>query len=64
MKNFIFILLLLGSTLANCQTQGKKVLFLGNSYTRYNNLPQMIENIASSVGDTLNWDAFTIIYSI
>lgn len=35
----------------------KRVLFLGNSYTERNNLPQLISNIAQSMGDTLLFDA-------
>jgi hypothetical protein len=34
----------------------KQVLFLGNSYTAYNNLPQMTANIAASAGKTLIFD--------
>lgn len=34
----------------------KNVLFIGNSYTYYNNLPQMIANAAASVGDNLVFD--------
>jgi hypothetical protein len=36
-----------------------KVLFLGNSYTGVNNLPQMIANVALSVGDRLIFDSNT-----
>lgn len=37
---------------------GKKlrVLFLGNSYIYVNNLPQIIADIATSMGDTLLWE--------
>lgn len=38
--------------------QKKKVLFLGNSYTERNNLPQIISNIAQSMGDTLLFDGY------
>jgi hypothetical protein len=34
-----------------------RVLFLGNSYTAFNNLPQMTAFAASSCGDTLTYDA-------
>ncbi|MFD2551007.1 PKD domain-containing protein [Bizionia sediminis] len=37
----------------------KKVLFLGNSYTAYNNLPNMVSNMALSTGDNLIYDAHT-----
>lgn len=37
---------------------GKKVhvLFIGNSYTYVNNMPQIVADIATSTGDTLVWD--------
>jgi hypothetical protein len=34
----------------------KRVLFLGNSYTHGNNLPEMISNVAASTGKTLIFD--------
>lgn len=36
-----------------------RVLFLGNSYTGVNNLPQIIHNVALSAGDTLVFDSYT-----
>ncbi|MBU0486959.1 MAG: T9SS type A sorting domain-containing protein [Bacteroidetes bacterium] len=36
-----------------------KVLFLGNSYTGVNNLPQIIHDVALSVSDTLIFDSYT-----
>lgn len=39
--------------------QKNKVLFLGNSYTHYNNLPKMISDMARSTGDTLIYDDHT-----
>ena len=36
-----------------------KVLFLGNSYTGVNNLPQIIHDAALSAGDTLLFDSYT-----
>jgi Secretion system C-terminal sorting domain/PKD domain len=36
-----------------------KVLFLGNSYTGANNLPQLIHDVALSAGDTLDFDSYT-----
>ncbi len=41
---------------ANAQTS-KRVLFLGNSYTYVNNLPQITADIATSMQDTLFFDA-------
>jgi hypothetical protein len=50
----ILILLLVSSCL---WADGYKVLFIGNSYTDVNNLPQMIASIAESEGDTLVFSA-------
>ena len=36
-----------------------KVLYLGNSYTGVNNLPQLIHDAALSAGDTLIFDSYT-----
>ncbi len=41
------------------QAQTEKVLFVGNSYTGVNNLPQLVKDAALSVGDTLLYDAHT-----
>jgi hypothetical protein len=46
-------------TLAFGQNQTKHVLFIGNSYTYVNNLPQMVADIASSMGDNLVYDSNT-----
>jgi len=37
----------------------KEVLFIGNSYTYYNNMPQLVEQIALSFGDSLIYDSST-----
>ncbi len=37
----------------------RRVLFLGNSYTSVNNLPQLISDVALSTGDTLMFDSNT-----
>jgi PKD repeat protein len=37
----------------------RKVLFLGNSYTEVNNLPQIVANVAASAGDVLLFDSNT-----
>lgn len=47
--SLFFLLLWIGSVWAD----GYKVLFIGNSYTSVNNLPQLIASIAASEGDTL-----------
>jgi len=55
---FILLLLFVYSPLSS-QNQHKKVLFLGNSYTASNNLPQWIADIADANGDTLSFQAIT-----
>ncbi|MAQ32145.1 MAG: hypothetical protein CMD26_05410 [Flavobacteriales bacterium] len=47
-----------GEGLPDCvgQSDTLDVLFIGNSYTMYNNLPSLISSIASSMGDELNTD--------
>ena len=39
--------------------QHKNVLFVGNSYTDVNNLPQLIASVALSMGDTLSYSSNT-----
>lgn len=57
MKKKIFSLLL-GLLLAgSVWADGYKVLFLGNSYTQVNNLPQLIVSLAEAGGDTLVFSA-------
>ena len=53
MKKLLFVLFFLPIT---GFTQNYDVLFIGNSYTSYNNLPDMIQKIASGFGDTINYD--------
>ena len=56
----IFILFLLFISFAiTSKAQFKKInaLFLGNSYTYVNNLPQLIKDIALANGDTLVFDS-------
>ncbi len=58
MKFNLFLLFSLGCLLISAQTT-KRVLFLGNSYTNVNNLPQMLADVASSVGDVVTFDSNT-----
>ncbi len=53
-------LLLIASGYALPGYAGKKlhVLFLGNSYTYVNNMPQILSDMASSVGDTLVFEMY------
>ena len=62
MKHFFlytFLLLLLSQTITVSAQSKKRVLFLGNSYTSVNNLPQIIADAALSVNDTLIFDSNT-----
>jgi hypothetical protein len=45
--------------LSSAQHANLKVLFLGNSYTEYNNLPKLLSSMALSTGDTILTDANT-----
>jgi hypothetical protein len=55
MKKFLLVLFFI--PLFVFSQQRKEVLFVGNSYTYQNNLPQLVSNIATSFGDTLNYDS-------
>ena len=57
MKKIIVIsaALIMGS-LASFSQSTKRVLFLGNSYTYVNGMPQLATSIANSTGDTLITD--------
>lgn len=57
MKNIILFLFLFISFVGNAQP--KKVLFIGNSYTAVNDLPQLVYDVALSAGDTLIYDSHT-----
>lgn len=60
MKKFYLLIILewLGMVFSFGQ-QTKKVLFIGNSYTAYNNLPILIDQMANSTGDVLIFDSNT-----
>ena len=59
MKKIVYLLLVLSvSFCAHGQTV-KRALFLGNSYTQVNNLPQLIAQVAASAGDSLVVDSNT-----
>lgn len=51
MKKLIFLFLSLACLTANAQT--KKALFIGNSYTAYNHLAELTQELATSAGDNL-----------
>ena len=57
MRNLFFYIILFIANFTYAQSYD--VLFIGNSYTYYNNLPEMISNIANDLGDTVNYDQNT-----
>ncbi len=61
---FCFIFFILATCIsASAQTVNNhkyNVLFIGNSYTYMNSLPQITKDVAASVGDTLDTDSNTI----
>jgi len=59
MKYKIMFFVLISGSIANGQSIKKRALFLGNSYTSVNNLPQMVADVAASAGDTLLFDSST-----
>ncbi len=59
MKIITTFFALLICTIANGQSTTKRALFLGNSYTNVNNLPQMVADVATSTGDILIFDSNT-----
>ena len=58
MKKLLLLLAMSLAILSQAQ-QSKRVLFLGNSYTFGNNLPQLVANVAQSQGDNLVFDSNT-----
>lgn len=58
-KQILFFVVILITTLTSFSQEIKKVLFIGNSYTFYNNLPELVNNIAQSLGDSLYFDSST-----
>ena len=58
MKKSILILFLFCLSIGTLVAQNTlSVLFIGNSYTSYNNLPQLVQSLSTSAGKTLNIDS-------
>lgn len=57
MKRTIFTILLLFVAFLLSATS-YKVLFIGNSYTSVNDLPQLIQRVSYSVGDTITYSTY------
>lgn len=58
MKNVFLLIIIMGVTTGHAQIT-KSALFLGNSYTAVNNLPNLVWNMAESTGDSLIYDSNT-----
>lgn len=61
-RKFFFTSVLLWLCLSGYELKAqlhRKVLFLGNSYTGVNNLPQLVHDVALSAGDTVAFDSNT-----
>jgi len=58
MKKLYFMLILFSMELLYSQDT-KNVLFLGNSYTYVNNLPSLVQQAATSTGNTFTYDSNT-----
>lgn len=59
MKNKTFVLLFLLACGTLHSQSNPNILFIGNSYTSTNNLPQMISNIATNMGDRITYSSNT-----
>ena len=63
MKNSKLILVLslclIVCQIAKAQEETKKVLFIGNSYTAVNDLPNMVQQVAASAGDRIDYQSNT-----
>lgn len=55
----ILVLLFSVQSIIHSQSNIKKILFIGNSYTYVNDLPTMFTNFALSTGDTISTDSST-----
>jgi len=61
MRSCIFVLILIVAISPDTFAGRKlKVLFIGNSYTYVNNLPQVTADITAAMGDTLIFDSYTV----
>jgi hypothetical protein len=59
MRNLSLVIIICHIAVLSFSQNSKNVLFLGNSYTYYNNLPQMLTDLARSTGDTMTFDSNT-----
>ncbi|MBM3434740.1 MAG: T9SS type A sorting domain-containing protein [Bacteroidetes bacterium] len=59
MKKFFLLTTVVVSLTISVFSQVKKVLFVGNSYTAANNLPEKVSKLASSLSDSVYYDSNT-----
>jgi hypothetical protein len=57
LKKLLITLLLLKLSVSYA-TEKKNILFIGNSYTHYNNMPKIFDQLASSKGYDLQVEMF------
>ncbi len=60
MKKILVVLFCISFQTVFCQSNAKKVLFVGNSYTFYFDMPGLVKSCALSTNDTLETDQNTI----
>lgn len=54
-KQILTLVMVLFAIVLGTNAQEPKVLFIGNSYTEYNNLPEVLKMLANSNGDSLKY---------
>ncbi|MDD4848277.1 MAG: T9SS type A sorting domain-containing protein [Bacteroidales bacterium] len=59
MKKIILIFLFILTFTISAQDKPLRVLFIGNSYTAVNNLPQMVSDVATSAGEAFIFESNT-----
>lgn len=59
MKKAIILISLMAMAFATMAQNSKKVLFIGNSYTDVNNLPQLVKDASESAGERLTFGSNT-----
>ncbi|MDR9488356.1 DUF4886 domain-containing protein [Salibacter sp.] len=59
LAQFLIVLFVFLSMGSSAQNDTLKVLFLGNSYTAYNNLPQLVSSLADADDKQLIYDSYT-----
>ena len=59
MKHLYLFFIFLFTLLLSYGQESKRVYFIGNSYTYYNDLPQLTQKVAQSVGDNLTYESTT-----